>query len=168
LQKIAGQQPDIVWMDLRMPIMSGEQAVERIRERYGKDIRCVAVTASSTSTQADNYRARGFDGLIPKPYSMEQLFSLTEELLGVRFERHQKAPDQATDDTNLWTQLPAARREALREAADGHRITALKRELAAMLHGDPAEQAVATRLQPLLARFDMDGVRRLIDEFAHD
>jgi signal transduction histidine kinase/DNA-binding response OmpR family regulator len=168
LEKIAEQRPDIVWMDLRMPVMSGEQAVGRIRERYGRDIRCVAVTASSTGTDTDNYRKRGFDGLIPKPYSMEQVFSLAEELLGVRFERHKKPVEQTGDAGKLWTQLPTIRRQALREAADSHRITALKRELAAMLHGNPAEQALATRLQPLLARFDMDAVQSLIGEIDHD
>ncbi len=38
--------PDIVFMDIRMPIMNGIEAVRKIKQNYGDQIVCVAVTST--------------------------------------------------------------------------------------------------------------------------
>ena len=51
--------PQFIWMDLRMPVMNGIEAAQRIRNLDGgKDVKIVAVTASGFESE----RARGAGG----------------------------------------------------------------------------------------------------------
>ena len=166
LEKIEKRQPDIVWMDLRMPVMNGEQALEIIHQRYGDSIVCVAVTASSNAdTGESDALAKGFDAYVPKPYAMSQIFSITEKLLGIKFIHHAPRPaNAAAVATSDWQGLSAQRRQTLATAATEHRVTVLKREIEQMQHGDDFEQAVAARLAPMLARFDMNAIQQFIGD----
>ena len=170
LEKIEKRQPDIVWMDLRMPVMNGEQALEIIHQRYGDSIVCVAVTASSNADTGEaDALAKGFDAYVPKPYAMTRIFAITEELLGVKFIHHPpRQDDVAAVSSSDWQGLSAARRQTLSSAASEHRVTVLKREIEQMQHGDDFEQAVAARLAPMLARFDMDAIVQFIGDASHD
>jgi len=165
LEKIEKRQPDIVWMDLRMPVMTGSQAVEIIHQRYGDSIACVAVTASSNAETGEREAlAQGFDAYIGKPYSMPAIFTITEKLLGVAFIHHAPQVIEVSPSGDDWQGLTEQRRQALSSAAAEHRVTALKREIEQMQHGDDFEQAIAARLAPMLARYNMDKIQQTIQD----
>jgi len=64
----ASKCPDLVLMDLRMPVMNGEEAMQRIRaDARTKHIPVVALTASAMTGEREQLLARGFDGYISKP-----------------------------------------------------------------------------------------------------
>ncbi len=68
LERIAEQPPDLVLMDLRMPVMNGREALERLREDPAtRDIPVVALTASAMKGDREALLAAGFDGYISKP-----------------------------------------------------------------------------------------------------
>jgi len=167
LESIERRTPDIVWMDIRMPVMGGEEAVQVMRERWGDGIPCVAISASSQAGGKMDVRDSGFDAFIPKPFSVKRLFSLTERLTGVRFERQSSAPrrDETSDSANGV--IRPERLEVLRAAADGHRVTTIRKELLRMHEGDASERQLAGRLEPLLSQYDMAGIRDLLSEVAH-
>src|SRR5690606_11237218 len=74
LEQLKAKGADVVLMDLRMPILSGDQALQRIRANpKWRDIPVVAVTASSMNEDESWVRAR-FDGYVRKPYSKADLF----------------------------------------------------------------------------------------------
>ena len=74
LEQIKAKGADVVLMDLRMPILSGDQALQRIRANpRWRDIPVLAVTASSMSEDENWVRTR-FDGYVRKPYSKADLF----------------------------------------------------------------------------------------------
>ncbi|GGA83749.1 hypothetical protein GCM10011521_22680 [Arenimonas soli] len=74
LEQLKAKGADIVLMDLRMPVLSGDQALQRIRANpRWRDIPVVALTASSMSEDENWVRAR-FDGYVRKPYSKADLF----------------------------------------------------------------------------------------------
>ena len=74
LEQLKAKGADVVLMDLRMPILSGDQALQRIRANpKWREIPVVAVTASSMSEDENWVRAR-FDGYVRKPYSKADLF----------------------------------------------------------------------------------------------
>jgi CheY-like chemotaxis protein len=67
LERIAEQCPDIVFMDLRIPVMDGLTAVRHLRERWPKKpIVCVAITASGLLRQRSVYLDAAFDDFIGK------------------------------------------------------------------------------------------------------
>ena len=74
MEQLKAKGADVVLMDLRMPRLSGEQALQRIRANpHWRDIPVVALTASSMSEDENWVRAR-FDGYVRKPYSKADLF----------------------------------------------------------------------------------------------
>src|SRR5690606_14181762 len=74
LEQLKAKGADVVLMDLRMQILPGDQALQRISVNpKWRDIPVVAVTASSMSEDENWVRAR-FDGYVRKPYSKADLF----------------------------------------------------------------------------------------------
>ncbi|MGL1901930.1 MAG: ATP-binding protein [Fibrobacterales bacterium] len=60
--------PDLIIMDIRMPIMNGYQAAEIIKTGVDtKQIPIIALTASTSSENIDDDDNNFFDGVLPKP-----------------------------------------------------------------------------------------------------
>lgn len=74
--------PDMILMDLRMPVMDGYEATKKIREdeRF-KGIPIIAVTASVVFNNRDNIHRYGFDDFIEKPVQEETLLSILSKFL---------------------------------------------------------------------------------------
>ena len=74
LEKFLECRPDLVLMDIRLPGMSGLDAVERIRETDSLKLTpVIAVTAYAMNGDESDIRAAGCDGFIEKPFSVETL-----------------------------------------------------------------------------------------------
>lgn len=69
------QKFDIVFMDLRMPVMDGIEASQRIREweHGGQHTFIVALTASYLVEEGQRLFEAGIDNYISKPFEMEHL-----------------------------------------------------------------------------------------------
>jgi signal transduction histidine kinase/DNA-binding response OmpR family regulator len=88
VEEVRRERPDVVLMDLRMPRLSGEQALLRIKsDPDSAEVPVIAVTASSMSAEESWLRTR-FDGYVRKPFSKADLF----EALAAHF---QPRPDPA-------------------------------------------------------------------------
>ena len=64
--------PDLILMDIRMPVMNGIEATAKIRT-MSADIPIIAVTAHAFYTEQKQALAAGCNEEVSKPYSMEQL-----------------------------------------------------------------------------------------------
>ncbi len=73
---MAGEyQPDIILMDIRMPVMDGIEATKRLKNNPKTwDIPIIAVTASSTAHDKSEILAEGLDGYLTKPVKLNALF----------------------------------------------------------------------------------------------
>jgi len=79
-------QPDLIFMDIRMQIMSGIVATKNIREHpQGKNTKIVAITAHAFEEFRGDILAVGFDDFIRKPYRESEIFESMQKLLGVTF-----------------------------------------------------------------------------------
>ncbi len=62
------EKPDLIFMDLNMPIMNGHEATRLIREKFDPDeLPIFAVTANVTSDSRQQCKADGFNDFISKP-----------------------------------------------------------------------------------------------------
>jgi CheY-like chemotaxis protein len=76
------ERPDIILMDLSLPIMDGIAATEKIRSRDGfKTVPVIAVTAHQETDFRADAKAAGFDAYVTKPIDMPWLSELIEGLL---------------------------------------------------------------------------------------
>ena len=75
--------PDLILMDIQMPVMDGYEATRRIKADPAlKSIPVVAVTSYALSGDEEKARAAGCDAYIAKPYSPRQMLAKVREILG--------------------------------------------------------------------------------------
>ncbi len=154
---------DIIFMDIRMPEMSGTEALERIHEQHGADrYKIVAVTASAFEHQRRAFLEMGFDGFIDKPVSMRGVVSTTTELLDLDMD-FVGWDGEAGDVERSWTYLtiPADLHESLMAAVDELRITDLRRYVDA-LEELGERQGLAAQLRELSAGYNMEAIRKVV------
>ena len=66
------ESPDLILMDIRMPVMDGIQATEKIRT-ISLTVPIIAVTAYAFYTEQQQAIQAGCNAVISKPYSLERL-----------------------------------------------------------------------------------------------
>jgi two-component system cell cycle response regulator DivK len=83
LAAVAKQRPDLILMDIQMPVLDGYEATRRIKADPAlKDVPIIVVT-SYASSGGDEVKARaaGCDDFVPKPFSPRQLLARIRKLL---------------------------------------------------------------------------------------
>jgi signal transduction histidine kinase/CheY-like chemotaxis protein len=182
VEQVLRQCPDVVLMDLRMPRMTGEQALDSIRSHLrGRALLVIAVTASSLAGEDGRVNSR-FDGYLRKPYTKAELF----EALAAHFSAapppvpapaagadiDAASPPPASAPRNPDVEAIARLRELkarvlprllvnlrMREAS------AVAAEMATLAHrlDWPVLAAHAAALDQAVQLFDVPGVKRLLE-----
>lgn len=79
-------QPDLIWMDLRMPVMDGYEATQRIKSHpLSQKAHIIALTASSFEEDRTKVLTSGCVDFIRKPFREEVLFDKIAQYLGVSY-----------------------------------------------------------------------------------
>jgi two-component system, cell cycle response regulator DivK len=82
LAVVARQRPDLILMDIQLPILDGYEATRRIKADPAlRSIPIIAVTSYALSGDEAKARAAGCDDFIPKPYSPRQLLAKVRQYL---------------------------------------------------------------------------------------
>ena len=74
---------DIILMDIRMPVMGGEEATETIRT-FNQETPIVALTASTLTEVREEFSDKGFNGFVTKPFRPAELLKEIRNLVGMR------------------------------------------------------------------------------------
>jgi two-component system cell cycle response regulator DivK len=76
------QHPDLILMDIQLPVMDGYEATRRIRATPElAQVPIIAVTSYALSGDEAKTRAAGCDGYVTKPFSPRQLLAKIREFL---------------------------------------------------------------------------------------
>ena len=82
LAAIAKQRPDLILMDIQLPIMDGYAATRQIKADPAlRSIPIIAVTSYALSGEEKKARAAGCDDYVPKPFSPRQLLAKIRQYL---------------------------------------------------------------------------------------
>ncbi len=82
LAAVAKLRPDLILMDIQMPILDGYEATRRIKADPGlRSIPIIAITSYALSGDEQKARAAGCDDYVPKPYSPRQLLAKIRQYL---------------------------------------------------------------------------------------
>jgi signal transduction histidine kinase/CheY-like chemotaxis protein len=115
-------EPQLIWMDMRMPVMDGYEATQKIKATTkGQATAIIALTASTLSEQQTIALSAGCDDFLRKPFREADIFELMKKHIGVRYVYEEVvetiAPTQVLTPEML-TVLPSEWITALREAAE--------------------------------------------------
>ncbi len=79
LERVERDAPQLVLLDMKMPVMDGWAFTKALREQHGRTIPIVVITAMEDSQlRADEL---GAEGELGKPFNMQQLFEVVEDML---------------------------------------------------------------------------------------
>lgn len=149
--------PDLVLMDMRMPVMDGREAVTRIRD-LDPDARIVVVTAAALADGRREALQLGVDGFVSKPFRAAELFSTIGGLLELGYVYEAPIPEPLGDIDSLRASLagvPADLIEELRVAtvvADFDMVSRLVKRVA------ECNADAAAMLTVMASRFDGEGI----------
>jgi two-component system cell cycle response regulator DivK len=79
LAAIAKQRPDLILMDIQLPIMDGYTATRRIKDDPA--LRAIPIIAVTSYVEDEKARAAGCDEYVPEPYSPRQLLAKIRQFL---------------------------------------------------------------------------------------
>ncbi len=71
LDRVAEHMPDLILLDIKMPVMDGREFAARFRAQYGHAARVIVMTAADSA--AKRAQEVGADGWLSKPFEPSQL-----------------------------------------------------------------------------------------------
>jgi PAS domain S-box-containing protein len=92
-------EPHLIWMDMRMPVMDGYEATQRIKATTrGQATVVIALTASAFEEDRQLILSEGCDDFVRKPFREAEIFDKLTEHLGVRFVTEEAPPVVHTEE----------------------------------------------------------------------
>lgn len=159
LQAIDQLEPDIVLLDVQMPVLNGEEVIRRVRASEGPEERLpiIVVTASAFEEDRQRLLAVGADGFVRKPFNSQQIMMAIGDVLGCAYEEEGTDVPGIEEPSMLELSPELARtlREAL-ELADHARLE----EIVDAIDLHPS---VVGRLRRQISSYDYDAVAELLD-----
>ncbi|PQO99869.1 hypothetical protein C5614_07345 [Massilia phosphatilytica] len=143
--------PDLILMDVMMPVMDGNETTRQIRHMPGwGDIPIIAVTASASPDDERKSRDAGASAFLAKPVDQDLLLRTIGRLLALKWIAAQPTvPAPEGGEEAAMTVPPAEEIETLWQLAQIGNMRKI-REHASYLRGrDPAYAAFANRLDTL-------------------
>ncbi|MEE3421183.1 MAG: ATP-binding protein [Succinimonas sp.] len=85
--------PELILMDIRMPVMDGIQATRKILSRY-RNLPVVALTANSSDEERHDCHAAGMIDILSKPVNSETLKSKLQNLAEIILEKNEALKEE--------------------------------------------------------------------------
>ena len=155
-------EPQLIWMDMRMPMMNGYEATKQIRSQVkGQATAIIALISSRFDEDREVILSAGCDDLVHKPFQEDEISEKLVKHLGVRFiyedPTQLSQPVQSEPHLELTaeslTVMPAEWVANLNQAA----LTINNDTISALIAQIPAEHEDLAR-----------GLKHLVDNFRYD
>ena len=160
-------QPQLIWMDMRMPVMDGYHATKWIKSTTeGNATAIIALTASVLEEQRAIVLSTGCDDLVRKPFKAQVIFDILAKHLGVEYQYADMGGNsiEGLMDTPLATGhfvvMPndwLLRLQLASLEADTEQVLALIQEI------PDNQQLLAKRLSKLAKQFQFEQILDLIE-----
>lgn len=157
--------PDLIWMDMQMPVMNGYEASKQIKAALlAKSTVIIALTASAFEEDRHKILAHGCDDFVTKPFRTEELFDKMAQYLGVQYlyreiDRQPEAPSKfKLTSKSLQVMPPEWIEQVLQRAYEGS-----YRRLQELIEQIPPEQEeLKAALANLTENFEFETITKTI------
>jgi len=170
LRSAQEQRPDLVLMDILMPVMDGLTATQRLRQLPGGcDLPVIMVSAGASEAERERSMQVGANAFLIKPIAFDELFRHIGALLHLSWKRAtaasvDKAAAIAADDPPLIAP-PADEVEQLYKLARIGNMRSIRQRAEQLAAQDARYTVFAERLQLLAGRFQSRAILDLIAQY---
>ncbi|MBI5821823.1 MAG: response regulator [Verrucomicrobia bacterium] len=165
--------PDLVLLDLRMPIVDGYEVIRRIRSKaVTSPVKIIVVTASAFQESRKAILAAGADDFIIKPYREAMLLETIREFLGVKYDYAEETGALAVPAPGVSIRINRSALAALpRDLIDAMRRAAINADLDRLLEligqVESRDASLSSALRQLMERFDYERLLELLQPETH-
>ena len=162
------ESPHLIWMDMRMPVMDGYEAVRQIRQcPEGDTVPIIAITASAFGEQRNEILTSGCNDMVIKPFQTLEIFEMMGRFLDLEYiyETEDETAPYRTDEVDLTSDmlagLPPHLLQELRETSislDSEAISAV------IEHIELLAPDTAQGLRTLLEGLQMGRLQELLEK----
>ena len=165
LDSVKESQPELVFMDLFMPIMDGFETTRRIRQ-MAIDVVVVCLSASVSAEVQQKSLAAGADDFLGKPFQIEKLLDCLRQHLNLEW-IYEETPGLTLEETQKFEThsriVPSQKfLEELLNFAEGGMITNMRKVIARIKTSEPDARPFAARLEQLLENFQFEQIVELL------
>ncbi len=167
--------PDLIWMDIQMPVMNGYKAAQTIREtekdnQKPRETIIIAQTASAFEEERATILEAGCDDFLGKPFKETEIFEMLHKHLGIPLVYKEEAQVADRELQNDWKEalmpgtvaaLPDSLLESLKKGADQADIILLSGLVEQIREHD---ERLADAVHRLVEEFEYDEILALIRE----
>jgi PAS domain S-box-containing protein len=165
LAKMAQSQPQVVLVDLRMPVLDGLEMVRRIRQTDETKI-IIAVSASAFEHSREHSLAAGCNEFISKPVQITHLLILLEKYLALEWCYGETGPEnEPTTLPALIISPPAPEIIALHELILVGDVGGMLERAAAIEQMDDRCRPFVTMLRRVAADYQLMKIRQFVEEY---
>lgn len=171
LHMVREHMPDIIFMDIRMPVMDGIEATQKIKKEFGPDrIKIIAFTASVLNHEREEYVKQGFHDIILKPFRAEQIFECLKQQLAVEYvykemEGSVKKPDTDEIDLDITDiEIPKDVHSCLIEAVNFGNFPRIEEILKGIASEEGGGHAFVNILSPYVKKYDIEGILDVLEK----
>jgi signal transduction histidine kinase/ActR/RegA family two-component response regulator len=169
LALVEAERPDLVLMDILMPVMDGLTATERLRRMpHCRDVPVLVLSAGAADTDRQRSLEVGADGFFTKPIAFDALLARIGALLGLVW-RHDvppaASPADAEDPGGPMVAPPVEEVETLYRLARIGNMRSIRERAERLEAQDERYRPFAQRLQTLASRFQSRAILDLIAQY---
>jgi len=166
ISKAQEQRPAVILMDLVMPIMTGFEAVQRLRQMPEfQETLIIATSASVFEADQEKSRVIGCDVFLPKPVEEDKLFNILVNRLKLEwvYETVAQPHDTYVPESAPLVPPPLAELEALYELAMLGSMRDIREQARQLEALDEKYRPFSRKLQELAQTFDDEKILALIE-----
>ena len=171
VSKAVDCRPDVIFMDLVMPVMDGFEATQKIRQ--ASELKDVVIVASSASVFEQNRQKSlnaGCNDFLPKPIRAESLFELLRRHLDIEWEYEAShMPEQQTlEVTTKLVAPPIEELQHLYDSAKKGRIVAVRKHIEEFEKLGEKYQPFAAALRQYAKGFNLRKICEFVESYLEE
>jgi PAS domain S-box-containing protein len=170
LQQMIAIQPDVLLVDLRMPMIRGEEVIRRLRKSAEfREMVIIAISASAFDHDRERCIAAGANDFLPKPFRLSKLLDLLSHHLDLElvFEADIPKANPVVSYQSQSVVLPADLWSTLMELAKRGDIRKLRQQAEQLPELDARYGPFAEELHHLVESFQIKKILQLISAVPH-
>ena len=168
LKEVAARQPDLIFMDLIMPVMDGIEATRQIRQSLVlKDIVVIASSASVFDFNRQDSLKAGCHDFLNKPIRADEMFEKLQKYLAVEWIYDREAEPEEPQPCTVATMVAPPREEikVLVDLVAKGRITGIRQRITDIEQLGDEYQPFAAELRRLAKSFDMEQLKTFLQSY---